>query len=73
MPTHDTPSIEEAVNLARMLADTDDAGRVEIVHRLRHSLKLSRTVRGLNRLLDQPAYRPVGTQALKSLGLERGG
>jgi hypothetical protein len=43
------------------------------VHRLRHSLKLSRTVRGLNRLLDQPAHRPVGAQALKCLGLERGG
>ena len=73
MPTRDTPSIEEAVDLARMLSETDDAGRVEIIHRLRHSLKLSRSVRGLNRLLDQPAYRPVGAQALKCLGLERGG
>ncbi len=73
MLTSDTPSIEEAVSFARMLAETDDDQRVEIVHRLRHSLKLSRTVRGLNRLLDQPAYRPVGAQALKCLGLERGG
>jgi hypothetical protein len=73
MPSHDTPSIEEAIDLARMLSEADDAGRVEIVHRLRHSLKLSRSVRGLNRLLDQPAHRPVGTQALKCLGLERGG
>lgn len=73
MPSHDTPSIEEAIDLARMLSETDDAGRVEIVHRLRHSLKLSRSVRGLNRLLDQPAHRLAGAQALKCLGLERGG
>ena len=73
MPTRDTPSIEEAVDLARMLSETDDAGRVEIIHRLRHSLMLSRSVRGLNQLLDQPAYRPVGAQALKCIGLEHGG
>lgn len=73
MPTRDTPSVEEAVDLARMLTETNDTERVEIIHRLRHSLKLSRAVRGLNRLLDQPAYRPVGAQALKCLGLERGG
>jgi hypothetical protein len=73
MLTSDTPSIEESVSFARMLAETDDAQRVEIVHRLRHSLQLSRTVRGLNHLLEQPAHRPVGRQALKSLGLEQGG
>lgn len=73
MLTSDTPSIEEAVRFARMLTETDDAARVEIVHRLRHSLQLSRTVRGLNLLLKQPAHCPMGRQALKSLGLERGG
>ena len=71
--TGDYQSVDEAANLARALVDTNEAGRVELFHQLRQSLRLSRAVRGLNRLLEHPVYRPLGAQALKCLGMERGG
>lgn len=67
------PSVVEAVAVARVIVETNDSERVEMLHRLRQSLKLSRTVRGLNRLLDQPDHRPLGRQALKCMGLDFSG
>lgn len=67
------PSVGEAVAVAHAIVETNDSERVEMLHRLRQSLKLSRTVRGLNRLLDQPDHRPLGRQALKCMGLDFSG
>jgi hypothetical protein len=69
----EAPSVVEAVAVARSIVDTSDMERVEMLHRLRQSLRLSRTVRGLNSLLDRPDYRPLGRQALKCMGLDFGG
>lgn len=62
-----------AVTIARILAGADERTKVDLVHRLRREARLSRTVHSLNLMLDQPALRPLGLQALKSIGLERAG
>ncbi|WBT36373.1 hypothetical protein [Hyphomicrobium sp. DMF-1] len=69
----DVPSEIESVAVARVIVETSEAERIELLHRLRRSFKLSRTVRGLNRLLDRPAHRPLGREALRRLGLEFAG
>ena len=73
MRTGETVSIEEASALARMLVEADDAKRIELLHRLRQNLRLSRAVRGFNRLIEQPAHRALGSRALKCIGLDKGG
>ncbi len=69
----ETPTTAESVADAHTLVDCDEGARAEWIHRLRQSMRLSRTVRGLNRLLDQPAHRPLGSAALKCIGLGHGG
>lgn len=69
----ETPSIEEAVAAAQRFLSTDEAHRVALIHQLRQEDELYRTVRALNHLLDFPDYRPLGREALKSVGLEYGG
>jgi len=66
----DIPSESESVAAARAIVETTEFETVELMHSLRQSFKLSRTVRGLNRLLERPAYRPLGREALRRLGLE---
>jgi len=66
----DVPSETESVATARAIVETTEPETVELMHRLRKSFKLSRTVRGLNRLLDRPVHRPLGKEALRRLGLE---
>ena len=73
MRTGETVSIEEALALARMLVEADDVERVELLHRLRQNLKLTRAVRGFNTLIEQPFHRVLGSRALKSIGLDKGG
>lgn len=68
-----TPSVEEACAAAQTFLAADDAKRAEVVHQLRQNLRLSRTVRGLNRLLQHPDHGSLGRSALKSLGLEMAG
>jgi hypothetical protein len=62
-----------AVAIARMLAGADERTKINLVHRLRREARLSRTVHSLNLMLEQPALRPLGLEALKSIGLERAG
>jgi hypothetical protein len=69
----DTPTTTESVATARALVNCDEATLREAVDQLRRSVRLSRTVRGLNRLLDQPDFRPLSRAALKSIGLEHSG
>ena len=73
MRTSEPVSIEEASALARMLVEADDAERAELLHSLRRNWRLSRAVQGFNRLIEQPAHRVLGTRALKSIGLDKGG
>lgn len=62
-----------AVAIAQMLASADERTKVDLVHRLRREARLSRTVHNLNLMLKRPALRPLGLQALRSIGLERAG
>jgi hypothetical protein len=62
-----------AVAIARMLVGADERTKINLVHRLRREARLSRTVHSLNLMLEQPALRPLGLEALKSIGLERAG
>lgn len=69
MTSIETPTLSESVAIAQTLANCDEAQRAELVHELRRTVRLSRTVRGLNRLIEQPAHRPLGEKALRSIGL----
>lgn len=62
-----------AVAIARMLAGAHESTKVDLFHRLRREARLSCTVHSLNLMLQQPALRPLGLQALKSIGLEQAG
>lgn len=73
MIASETPTVVEAAEMARVLVETDEQHRVDLIRRLRQSERLSRTVRGLNRLLDVSEHRPLGQRALKCIGLELGG
>ena len=69
----ETPSIEEAVAVAQRFLSSDEMHRIALIHQLRQEDELCRTVRAFNHLLDDPNYRPLGREALKSVGLEYGG
>ena len=61
--------LSEAVMAAQILADADEEKRVEVLHRLRQSHRLSETVRAFNQLLADPQLRPLGEKALRQVGL----
>ena len=69
MAAVDTPSLAEAVATAHILVNSNDVQRVEVLHELRRSLQLCRTVRGLNLLLLYPAHRGLAERALSNMGL----
>ncbi|MFA5949566.1 MAG: hypothetical protein WC807_04725 [Hyphomicrobium sp.] len=69
MSESDAKSVSEAIATARTLIAADEQVRVEVLHRLRQTHRLSETVRGLNGLLANPEYRPLGEQALRKVGL----
>lgn len=67
------PHLDEASNLARSIAEADEATRAQIFDRLRSSKQLSRTVHCLNKLLERPELQDLGRKALRGLWLEHGG
>ena len=73
MAAVDTPSISEAVAKARLLVNSNDVERAEVLHELRRSLQLSRTVRGLKLLLAYPSHRALAERALLKMGLAYAG
>lgn len=68
MLSDENPSILKSLNFAHRIQQADDAQRAEVVHRLRQSMRLSYTVRGLNQLAQEPLHRPVAERALHSMG-----
>ena len=73
MVSDEIPSLSESVEIAEKLTSCNEIQRMELLHNLRRAAKLSRAVRGLNRLVEQPAHSPLGQRALKSIGLYLGG
>lgn len=70
MVSNETPTILESLDFARRIREISDEQRVELLHRLRQSTRLSYTVRGLNRLIEQPEHRPIAERALRTMGLD---
>jgi hypothetical protein len=73
MTKGDTPTLGESVEIAEKLTSCDEIQRAEIFHNLRQTMQLSRTMRGLNSLIEQPVHRPLGQRALQSIGLHLAG
>lgn len=66
----ETPTTFESIHFANSFREISEDQRVELLHRLRKSMRLSYTVRGLNRLMEQPLHRPVAEAALREMGLD---
>jgi hypothetical protein len=70
MFSNETPSILESLEFARRVQEIDVGRRVELMHRLVLSKRLAYTVRGLNRLAEEPVHRQMAERALHSMWLD---
>ena len=69
MTAADTPSLAEAVASAHILVSSNDVQRLEVLHELRRSLQLCRTVRRLNSCSCIRLTAGLLERALMTMGL----